>query len=137
MKFLVDANVLSEATRPLPDAGVLEWLQKHEGVLAVNPVILGELEFGILKLPAGRRRDSLLRWFETGARILPVLDLNAESSRYWAQLLADLRARGQAMPVKDSLIAVTALQHNLTLVTRNTRDFRFTSVALLNPFGNM
>lgn len=102
----------------------------------MNPIILGEIEFGILKLPAGRRRDSLLRWFEGGARILPVLDLTAESSRYWAQLLADLREKGQAMPVKDSLIAATALQHGLTLVTRNTRDFRFTSVPLLNPFGN-
>ncbi len=102
--------------------------------MAVNPVILGELEFGILKLPPGRRRDSLMRWFEAGARILPVLELNAESSRTWAKLLADLRNSGQAMPVKDSLIAVTALQHNLTLVTRNTRDFRHTTVALLNPF---
>ena len=135
MKFLVDANVLSEATRPAPDAGVLEWLERNESHLAVNPIVLGELEFGILRLPPGRRRDSLLRWFESGARILPVLELNAESSRIWAGILAELRQNGQSMPVKDSLIAVSAMQHQLTLVTRNVRDFRAVSVPLLNPFA--
>ena len=127
--------MLSEATRPEPNACVLEWLQQNEAHLAVNPIVLGELEFGILRLSAGRRKDSLLRWFESGARILPVLELNAESSRIWAWLLADLRRRGESMPVKDSLIVVSALQHKLTLVTRNVRDFRATSVPLLNPFS--
>ena len=51
MSFLVDANVLSEATRPEPNAPVLDWLERHERDLAVDPVVLGEIRFGILLLP--------------------------------------------------------------------------------------
>jgi len=59
MKYLVDANVLSEATKPTPDPRVLEWLRGHERDIAVDPVILGELRFGILVLPKGRKRTAL------------------------------------------------------------------------------
>lgn len=66
MTFLVDANVLSEPTRPAPDTGVLAWLRQHERDLVVDPVIVGELRFGILLLPKGRKRARLERWFESG-----------------------------------------------------------------------
>ena len=59
MKYLVDASVLSEPTKPAPEARVVEWLRRHEHDLAVNPIILGELEYGILLLPASRRRARL------------------------------------------------------------------------------
>ena len=60
MKYLVDADVLSEATKPQPAAHVVEWLRNHDSDLAVNPIIVGELEYGILLLPTGRRRKKLL-----------------------------------------------------------------------------
>ncbi|MFO0892004.1 MAG: type II toxin-antitoxin system VapC family toxin [Isosphaeraceae bacterium] len=134
MKYLVDANVLSEATRPQPVASVLTWLGRHEAELAVNPIILGEIRYGILQLPAGTKRDRLLEWFAAGAAYLPVFDLDAETAQVWAQLLAELRRKGRAMPVKDSLIAATARQHRLTVVTRNTDDFAHAKVKLVNPF---
>jgi predicted nucleic acid-binding protein len=62
MKYLVDANVLSEATKPQPNARVLAWLERHETQLAVNPIILGELQYGILLLPSGRKRERLLKF---------------------------------------------------------------------------
>ena len=64
MKYLVDANVLSEPTKPIPDPRVVAWLRAHEPDLAVDPVILGELRFGILILPKGRKRTTLERWFD-------------------------------------------------------------------------
>ena len=64
MNFLVDANVLSEATKPLPNAAVVAWLRRNESRLAVNAIVLGEIRFGILLLPAGKRRDRLQQWFE-------------------------------------------------------------------------
>lgn len=134
MTFLVDANVLSEPTRPTPDPRVLAWLRTHELRLVVNPVVLGEIEYGILLLPASRRRKRLEEWFASGMDRITVLDFDRATASRWARLLADLRRRGLSMPIKDSLIAATALVHDLTVATRNTQDFAPAGVRLLNPF---
>jgi len=134
MKFLVDANVLSEATKPNPNPKVVGWLAAHETQLAINPIVLGELRFGILMLPKGKRRSELLAWLESGIRYLQMLDFDATTSENWAQLLADLRKQGRAMPVKDSLIAATARQFQLPIATRNAKDFAFAGVKVVNPF---
>ena len=135
MKFLVDASVLSEPTKPAPDTRVVEWLRSHERELAVNPIILGELEYGILLLPAGRRRARLEQWFTAGVQRLRVLDYDAATASAWARLLSRLKKKGHAMPIRDSLIAATALAHGLTVATRNTNDFRNAGVAVENPFA--
>ena len=134
VKFLVDANVLSEPTKPQPDARVVEWLRKHDEQLAVSPIILGELEYGILLLPAGRRRTRLVEWFQRGIRRVNVIDLDTATATTWAKLLAELKRKGRAMPIKDSLIAATARQHNLTVATRNITDYRHAGVPTVNPF---
>ena len=135
MKFLADANVLSEATKIAPSVDAVNWLRRHEHEVAVNAVVLGEIEFGILLLPSGRRRKKLEEWFARVAEILPVLEMDRETARVWATLLARLRRRGRAMPVKDSLIAASALQHGLTVATRNTGDFAHCGVKLADPFA--
>jgi hypothetical protein len=135
VKFLVDANVLSEPTRAAPDPAVVEWLRRHEREIAVDPIILGEVRFGILLLPKGKRRSRLERWFDAGVQKLHCLPWEAESGLRWAELLASLRVFGRAMPIKDSLIAATALVHGLTVVTRNRADFEKAAVRVLNPFG--
>jgi len=132
--FLVDANVLSEATRPEPNLRVLEWLTRHEREIAVDPIILGEIRFGIFLLPAGKRRTRLERWFQDGVERIHCLTWEAATGLRWARLLADLRADGRSMPVKDSLIAATALVHGLTVVTRNRRDFEPAGVDIVDPF---
>lgn len=134
MKYLVDANVLSEATRPDPQPTVIEWLRENERAIAVDPIILGEIRFGILLLPRGKRRAALERWFEAGVRRVHCLPWEAKTGLRWAELLAKLRARGRAMPIKDSLIAATALAHGLAVVTRNERDFEQAGVEVVNPF---
>ncbi len=134
MRFLVDANVLSEPTRAEPSVKVVEWLSRHERELVVDPVILGELRFGILLLERGRKRQRLERWFDDGVGRMACLPWDAATGLRWAQLLADLRATGQAMPVKDSMIAATALVHDLTVATRNRRDFARARVDLVDPF---
>ncbi len=136
MTFLVDANVLSEATKAAPEPRVIEWLRAHEQELAVDPIILGELRFGILLLAKGKKRSALERWFAVGVERLECLAWDADTGLRWAELLARLRAKGHAMPIKDSLIAATALVHDLTVATRNGADFRKAGVRIVDPFAS-
>jgi toxin FitB len=133
--YLVDANVLSEATKVKPDAKVVDWLRQNEPELAVDPIILGEVRFGIHLLPAGKRRRRLEAWFKDGVAKITCLPWSAETGLSWAKLLADLRLAGKAMPIKDSLIAATALFHGLTIATRNQVDFRVAGVKMVDPFA--
>jgi predicted nucleic acid-binding protein len=133
--YLVDANVLSEATRAKPDGKVVAWLRQNESELAVDPIILGEIRFGIHLLPAGKRRRRLETWFKDGVAKITCLPWGAETGLRWAKLLADLRSAGKAMPIKHSLIAATALVHGLTIATRNQADIRVAGVKLLDPFA--
>ncbi len=109
MRFLVDANVLSEATKPAPDARCVAWLRRYERDLVVDPVILGEIRHGILLLDDGVRRRRLEEWFDVGVQLMHCLPWDAETGLRWAALTAALRRAGREIPVKDSLIAATAL----------------------------
>jgi predicted nucleic acid-binding protein len=135
LTYLVDANVLSEPTKPSPRAAVVAWLRENEREIVVDPIILGEIRFGIHLLPAGRRRRRLEQWFEEGVAKIVCLPWEAATGLRWAKLLADLRASGRALAVKDSLIAATALIHGLTVATRNTRDFKKAGVKVTDPFA--
>jgi toxin FitB len=130
VRYLVDANVLSEATKAEPDRRVVDWLRLNERQLVVDPIVLGEVKFGILLLPRGARRSRLERWFDQGVGRMDCLPWDSAVGLRWAQLLADLRRRGRPMPVKDSLIAATALTHSLTVATLNGCDFEPAQVPL-------
>jgi toxin FitB len=135
VRFLVDANVLSEPTKPLPNLGVIDWLRVNERDIAVDPIILGELRFGILLLRKSKKRSELEQWFHAIIKRLHCLSWEAETGLRWAQLLAELRIAGRAIPIKDSLIAATALVHDLVVVTRNRADFERTGVRIIDPFA--
>ena len=134
MNFLVDANVLSEPTKPSPDSKVVAWLSANEGRLVVDSIILGELCIGILALPRGRKRSQLDQWFETLVQTVDCIAWDATISQRWARLVVDLKRKGETMPLLDGMIAATALHHDLAIATRNTRDFRKAGVETLNPF---
>jgi len=136
VKYLVDANILSEPTKPTPNPRVVEWLRANARDLAVDPVILGELRFGILILPKGTKRTSLERWFHAGVGHLHCLPWDADTGLKWAELLARLRTTGKAMPIKDSLIAATAMVNGLAVATRNRGDFVNAGVRIVDPFAD-
>jgi len=101
--------------------------------LAVDPIILGEIRFGILLLPRGRCRTRLERWFEDGVQKFLCIPWEASTGLRWAELLATLRSKGRAMPIKDSLIAATPLAHDLAVVTLSRRDFDAAGVVVVDP----
>ena len=134
MTYLVDANVLSEPTKPAPSSKVIDWLSANQRNLVVDSIILGELCIGVLALPRGRKRTQLEQWFEALVQTIDCLPWDATISRRWAKLVVDLKQKGETMPLLDGMIAATALQHELTIATRNTRDFKKAGVKALNPF---
>jgi len=134
VKYVVDGNVLSEGTKLKPVLAVRDWLVAHRGLISINPIILGEIEFVIQSLPAGRNKERMRQWLTSSIRALPVLDIDTDTAIIWAVLLAEQQSQGRTMPVKDSLIAATAIQHGLTIATRNVDHFRYAGVPVVNPF---
>ena len=138
--FLVDTNVLSEAVRTKPEPRVLDWIGAvDETLLYLSVLTLGEIRRGLALLPQGRRRTRIEAWIDVevqsrfAGRILPIT--SAVAAR-WGLLAAEAKKDGRALATIDGLLAATALEHNITVVTRNVRDYRDTHVLLLNPWNS-
>lgn len=125
-------------TRPRPHARVAGWLDEaDDNQLFFSVVSLGEILKGVTILPEGKRRmelqnwlDEVLRpWFQ--GRILPV---NVPIAERWGVLSGQCRLKGLPLKVADGFIAATALEHNLTLVTRNVKDFADLGLTVFNPW---
>ena len=132
--FILDTNVISEATKPRPNSRVVQWSQIGLEQTFISAMTIGEIVKGIARLSTGRRRKNLERWLGLltspvlRARILPIDDvIGAE----WGRL--NLRLR-RTLPCADSLIAATARVHDLTVATRNERDFADFGVRIFNPW---
>ena len=136
MSYLLDTNIVSETVRRNPNKAVIAWLDPLPAeALFVSVLTLGEIRKGIEALTDKRRREKLRLWLEHKlpawfeGRVLPV-DL-AVADR-WGRLLAEV---GRPAPSIDSLLAATALHHELRLVTRNAGDFDYPGLQVINPFG--
>ena len=136
--FLVDTNVISEVLRREPNPRVLSWSKTQEKAqLFLSVIALGELRKGLTILPSSARRARLERaiaerltgWFDD--RILPV---TASIGERWGVLDGQRQLAGRPLAAADGLLAATALEHDLVLVTRNVRDFEALGVQLLNPW---
>ena len=134
MIYLVDANVLSEPTKQTANPKVVKWLNANESNLIVDSIIIGELRIGILALPRGRKRARLEQWYESVVETIDCIPWDATISQRWAALVVELKQKGDSVPLLDGMIAATALQNDLIVATRNTRDFQKTGVKTLNPF---
>ena len=116
------------------DSKIVAWLNANEFNLIVDSIIIGELRIGIMALPRGRKRDRLEQWYETVVETIECIPWDEAISRRWAVLVVELKRKGETVPLLDGMIAATALQHDLIVATRNTRDFQKTGVKTLNPF---
>jgi len=138
MNVLLDTNVLSEVRRPAPDPKVLAWLDAlDEDRAFISVASIAELRRGIALMGDGRRREALTAWLAEdlparfAGRIVPIDPAIAER---WGDLMAQARQSGFALSVMDGFFAATALDRELVLATRNTKDFAPLGVPLFNPW---
>jgi predicted nucleic acid-binding protein len=138
VNLLLDTNVLSEVQRPLPEPKVLAWLDAvDEDRVFISVASVAELRRGIALMDDGRRRAALADWLANdlparfAERILPI---DQAIAAQLGDLMAQSRRSGVALSVMDGFFAATALVKDLTLVTRNVRDFESFGVPLLNPW---
>lgn len=123
LRYLLDANVLSEPMRARPDPGVLARLLAVGNAAATAAPAWHEIDFGRLRLPKGRRRQSIDEMVAALERVLVVLPYDAPAARWHARERARLAKTGKMPPFVDGQIAAVAAVNELTLVTRNVRDF--------------
>lgn len=134
--FLLDTNIPSELTRVVSNPGVERWLDDADNQsLYFSAISLGEVRKGTALLSPGSKRRELELWIEQtlrpwfAGRVLPVTDIIAER---WGVLTAEQRLKGRQVGMADGLIAATAMEHGLTVVTRNVKDFSGLGMAVLN-----
>ena len=138
MSYLLDTNVLSEGMKPTPDRSVTAWLgAAQEPDLFVSVITLGEIRFGIQLMADGRGRRALDQWLR---KDLPqrfagrIFAVDASIADRAGTLAAERRIQGKPLEIADALVAATALVHDLTVVTRNTKDFVGSVRSVFNPW---
>jgi predicted nucleic acid-binding protein len=136
--YLLETNIPSETLRTRPDPNVSAWLKsqvKDSQFLSV--VTMGELRKGATLLPLSAKRSQIEQLIDTlipswfAGRILPVTQAIAER---WGALEGQRLLAGRPLSMADGMIAATALEHELTIVTRNVKDFAGLGFVLLNPW---
>lgn len=137
MKYLLDTCVLSEFAKPTPSELVQAWMaRQNEAELFVSALSIAELARGIAKLPSSKRKNELAVWLSQleaslGSRVLP---FTSSTSGYWGEMCAAAEAKGMPLAAFDSLIASTAVEHGLALVTRNEKAFAAAPLVVVNPW---
>jgi len=138
--FLLDTNVISEMTRPKPESRVSEWLDSiDEAMLYLSVLTLGEIRKGLSMLGPSPRRARLEAWLLTDLPIRfagRLLNIDSAIADRWGQLAGHAHRQGKALPVIDGLLAATALHHDLTIATRNVRDFSLHGVQCFDPWAH-
>jgi len=136
--FLLDTHVISELIRPKPEPRVCSWLETvDEGLLYLSVLTIGEIRKGITAVPDSNRRTKLEAWLDHdlairfSGRVLPIDQAVADR---WGRLAGNASAKRSPLPVIDGLLAATALQSDLVLVTRDTSHVAITGVPFFNPW---
>lgn len=138
MKYLLDTCVISELVAKQPNPKVLAWIDSvdPDGVF-LSVITIGEIAKGVEKLPNSKRKQELTDWLENELLIRfqdNLIELDANILMLWGKIIARLELKGQTIPAIDALIAASALERGLILVTRNVSDFDGTGVEILDPW---
>lgn len=136
-RYLLDTNILSNATKPVPSTALVEWLaDQADESLFISSLTIAEIRRGILEKAAGKKRKQLEDWFSGSegppalfaGRILP---FDEKAGLVWAQLMSDSSNAGRSRSALDTIIAATAVANDCVIVTGNEKDFA--GLDILNP----
>ena len=134
--YLLDTNVLSELSRDVPNPDVVAFLSDADD-LWLSSVVIHEIEYGLELLPAGRRRDLLCEIQSSVllAYVNRILPFDRSVAEWAARMRAAARRAGRVVDLGDVLIAGTAKVHDLTVATRNVRDYEGMGVDVFDPWN--
>ena len=133
--IVLDTHVVSELMKPQPDAHALDWLaQFGPGILTTTSVTVMEIEFGVQRLPDGRRKTQLYTHFEAYLAVLRILPLDDTAARVAGRFWALRQARGLSAEPPDMMIAGIAAAAGTILATRNSRDFDTLPIQVVDPW---
>lgn len=134
--WLLDTNVVSESVLPKPDQHVVQWLASHIDQCVMCGVTIGEIEYGLYRMPSSAKKRHLQSWFDVLTKQMAerIIGTNVDVWRQFGQTRHELQRKGRPQADMDVLIAATALTHRLILVTRNTKHFEDAGCELLNPW---
>jgi predicted nucleic acid-binding protein len=130
MTFLCDTNIISELARPQPNAGVLIWVQSLS-YINISVITVEEIYYGLTAKPNPKIQNWFDNFLKNNCQILPITD---EIAKLCGEIRGQQRLTGKTVTQADMMIAATAKIHQLTLVTRNIRDFDSCGIPILNPF---
>jgi toxin FitB len=138
MLWLLDTNVVSESVQPKPDQNVVRWLAAHIDECVLCGVTIGEIEYGLYRMPAGAKKRYLQSWYDvlTNQMAERIIGTSVDVWSQFGKTRHELQRMGRPQADMDILIASTAITHRLTLVTRNTRHFDDTGCDLFNPWDD-
>lgn len=138
MSFLLDTNVISEWVKPQPHGNVIRWLgDTDEDSVYMSVIPIAEIRRGVERMPTGRRRERIEVWLRED---LPgrfegrILTVDTAVAQEWGVTVEKARRCGMTISVMDAFLAATARTHDLTPVTRNTKDFRELGLRLFDPW---
>lgn len=138
MSYLIDTCCISELVKKKPNPNVVKWFtDQDELTMYLSVITFGELRKGIEKLPDSKKKKELNRWVKEDLNQRfknRVLNITIEEVNKWGEILAASEKSGRPLPAIDSLVAATALVHDLSVVTRNTQDLEGSGVEVINPW---
>jgi toxin FitB len=138
LKYLLDTCVISELVNPHKDERAIKWLlEQEENDLYLSVLTIGEIHKGITKLPNSKRKRLLIEWVENDLKERfagRVLDITEDIAIQWGVIQGKLEKKGKKLPVIDGLIAASAIEDDLIVVTRNTKDIEIPGVKVINPW---
>ena len=136
--FLLDTCVVSELIKAKPAAKVIRWIGSiGEDLLYLSVLTIGEIRKGICQVEEPARRNKLEAWLVGSLSVRfdgRILEIGQDIAERWGMMTARAKSTNRALPVIDGLLAATAQNHNLTLVTRNIDDVIGTGVSVFNPW---